>query len=330
MVRLRGSGLYPAAVLLFGEASSAFYEESDDEASKVVRSLSSALQGFFMVFQGQPEAGQAQATAAAVVLRNCSDPEALWLTLQAEAMSFLYMRSWDEHNSVLDEGIALGDQALGSPFWGAGLKSRRAFGALVTGDLETAKRLLREGLEVCRLLGEHYYMSWMLGHQARISAREGRIEDAIDLFGRSLSRSEDLGYKRGVQVSSAGLGGAQLAAGNLVEAESAFLTSLAAAEQMSMIREMLGLVAKCAHVRAAMGSNAEAVEMLATVVSEPLSSQQLFTDNIPTNQFAEETLGEIEKDLSSDDYSAAYQRGTERAYESLVKSVLDGVHGPNG
>ena len=156
-------GWYPAAVLLFAEASSAFDEESDDEASKVVRSLSSALQGFFMVFQGQPEAGQAQATEAAVVLRNCSDPEALWLTLQAEAMSFLYMRSWDEHNSVLDEGIALGDQALGSPFWGAGLKSRRAFGALVTGDLETAKRLLREGLEVCRLLGEHYYMSWMLG-----------------------------------------------------------------------------------------------------------------------------------------------------------------------
>lgn len=320
-------GWYPAAVLLFGEATVAFDEESEDEASKVARSLSSALEGFFMVFQGQPEAGQAKASEAAAVLRDCSDPEALWLTLQAEAMGFLYMRDWAGHNSVMDEGIGLGDHELESPFWAAGLKSRRAFGALVTGDLETAKRLLEEGLEVCRVLDEHYYMSWMLGHQARIAGREGRLDHAIDLFSQALARAEDLGYKRGVQISSVGLGEAHLVAGNFVEAENAFLTSLAAAEQMSMIRELLGIVSKCAQVRAVMGSNVEAVEMLATVVAEPLSSQQLFTDNIPINQFATETLGEIEKGLEADDYLAAYQKGTARPYETLVKSVLDGAHG---
>ncbi|MEE8407371.1 MAG: adenylate/guanylate cyclase domain-containing protein [Acidimicrobiia bacterium] len=322
-------GWYPAAVLLFGEALDAFEENSDDESTKVTRSLAAALQGFFLAFQGQPEAGYVAASNAANTLRSASDPEALWLALQSVAMTLLYMRRWEDHNKMMDEGIALGDQKLDSPFWAAGLKSRRAFGALVTGDIDTAKRLLLEGLEVCQQLDEHYYMSWMLGHQARIAAREGRLDDAIEMFGRSVERAQDLGYLRGVQVSSVGLGEVNVAAGNLVEAEASFITSLAAAEQMSMIREMLGIVAKCAQVRAVMGLNLDAVEMLATVVAEPASSQQLFTDDIPIDQFATDTLSEIEKELDPGDYSAAYGRGSARSYGDLVKSVLAGANPEN-
>jgi len=318
-------GWYPAAVLLFGEVLEAFEDDSNDESTRATRALAAALQGFFLGLQGNPELGHAAASKAAETLRQGSDPEALWLALQSAAMCLLYLRRWEEHNAVMDEGIALGDQKLASPFWAAGLKSRRAFVALVMGELATAKRLLVEGLEVCQSLDERYYMSWMLGHQARIAAREGRLDDAIELFSRSVDRAQGIGYLRGVQVSSVGLGEANVAAGNVEEAEAAFVTSLAAAEQTSMVREMLGIVAKCAEVRAVMGSNTEAVEMLATVLAEPASTQQLFTDNIPINQFATETLVEIEKELDPDDYSAAFGRGSARPYDELVKSVLDGV-----
>ena len=212
---------------------------------------------------------------------------------------------------------------LSSPFWAAGLKSRRAFGQVVTADLDTAKTLLVEGLEVLRLLDEHYYMSWMLGHQSRIAAREGRLEDAIDLFSQSRSRAQEIDYLRGVQTVSAGLGEVNVAAGHFEAAESAFEEGLAAAEQMSMIREMLGMVTKCAKVQAAMGEKLEAVEMLATVLAEPASTEQLFTDTSPINQIATEALEDIEKDLDPDEYSAAYAKGSSRPYDVLVKEVLD-------
>ena len=315
-------GWYPAAVILFGEALDAFDEDSDNEPTTVVRSLSAALQGFFLVFQGQPEAGLAAAAGAVDTLRTSPDSEALWLALQSHAMALLYLRRWEEHNAAMDEGILTGER-LGPPFWAAGLKSRRAFGALVTGDIDTAKRLLDEGLTVCQRLDEHYYMSWMLGHQGRIAAREGRLEDAVDSFSSSLDRARELGYLRGVQVASAGLGQVNVAAGNFEAAETAYIEGLAAAEQMSMIREMLGMVTMCAKVRGAIGQQSEAVEMLATVLAEPASAQQLFTDESPINQIATETLEDIEKDLDPVEYSDAYSRGSTRTYDVLVKNVLD-------
>jgi len=318
-------GWYPAAVGLFDEALDAFEKDTNDNSTTVARSLSAAIQGFFMVFLGRPEEGQEAAMKAVETLRGRSDPEALWLALQSAAMGLLYMLNWEEHNRMMDEGIRVGDQELDSPFWAASLKSRRAFGALATGDLGTARVLLEEGLEVCQQLDEHYYLSWMLGHQGRIAAAEGRVHDAVDLFGRALVRAKQIEYMRGVQIASVGLGEANIAAGNLEEAEAAFITSLAAAEQMSMVREVLGLVTKCATVRADMGSAEEAVEMLATVLAEPASNQQLFTDDMPIDQYATEKLGEIEKDLDPEVFSAAYSRGRARPYGDLIKSVLDGL-----
>ena len=315
-------GWYPAAVLLFGEALDGLDEQSVDGPTIVARATSTALRGFFLVFQGQPEVGRAAAAKAVDTLRTIAGPEELWMALQSLAMGQLYLRQWDEHNKTMDEGIALGE-TLSSPFWAPGHKSRRAFGALVTGDLGTAKTLLVEGMEVLRLLDEHYYMSWMLGHQGRIAAREGRLEDAIDLFGQSMNRARQIGYLRGVQTASAGLGEVNVAAGHFEAAESAFEEGLAAAEQMSMIREMLSMVTKCAKVQAAVGEKLDAVEMLATVLAEPASTQQLFTDTSPINQIATEALENIEKDLDPSEYSAAYARGAARRYDVLVKNVLD-------
>ena len=319
-------GWYPAAVQLFGEVVEALDKDSTDVQTRIVRALASALHGFFIVFMGQPEAGQVAGAEAVGKLIGYPDREALWLALQANAMGLIYLRRLEEHNAMMDQAIALGAEHMDSPLWAAGSKSRRAFGALMMGDIDTAKRLLKEGLEVCRQLDEHYYMSWMLGHEARIAGREGRLEDAVEFFAQGLDRAEELGFLRGIQVSADGLGTANVAVGNLEAAEQAFLKGLAAAEQSSMVREMLGIVAKCASVRAVMGLNEEAVEMLATVQADEASSLQLFTDTIPIDQFAAETLEKIEVDLDPESYAAAYERGSNRSTERLVKSVLDGLN----
>ena len=55
------------------------------------------------------------------------------------------------------------------------------------------------------------------------------------------------------------------------------------------------------------------------------SALQLFTDNIPIDQFANETLEGIKDEIDPGDYEAAYERGSTRSYERLVKDVLDGL-----
>ncbi len=320
-------GWYPGAVALFKEALDALDEHSDDQPTAVARAYSAAVHAFFVSLLGQPETGTAAAAKAADALRAFDDLEALWSALQAQAMGLLYLAGFEEHNAVMDEGIALGE-TLDSPFWAAGLKVRRSFGALATGDLSTAKRLLAESMEVLTQLDEHYYMSWNLGHQARIATREGRLQDAIGLFGRSADRARELGYPRGVQASMTGLAEANIAAGDLRAAETAFIGSLVAAERVSMVREMLGLMTKIARIRADLGYKQEAVELLATVLAEPTSVQRVFTDNATISEMARAALTELQKELDPNEYSAAHARGTSRPYDVAAKELIDSLDTP--
>ena len=96
-----------------------------------------------------------------------------------------------------------------------------------------------------------------------------------------MASCRDLGYIRGTMVNLEGLGDANIAAGRFEAAEQAFIEGMATADKMGMVRDMLGMMAKIAKVRAARGLPAEAVEMLATVLAQPISAQQPFTDNTP-------------------------------------------------
>ncbi len=125
-------------------------------------------------------------------------------------------------------------------------------------------------------------------------------------------------------VAQEGLGNTNVEAGNLEEAETAFIAAFVTAEQMGMVREMLGMITKVAKIRAAIGQEREAVEMLATVVAEPVSSQQLFTEKMSIKETAVSALAELEKDLGRDEYSAAYAKGAARPYDVAFKELLGG------
>ena len=92
---------------------------------------------------------------------------------------------------------------------------------MASGQIDTARRLLDEESEVLEPRGEHQLMSWNLGHRARLAMIDGRPKDAVELFGRAVDLSTDLGYPRGMHVNLAGIGGAHLAAGNPEAAETA-------------------------------------------------------------------------------------------------------------
>jgi hypothetical protein len=208
------------------------------------------------------------------------------------------------------------------PFWSAAMRNWRSFGAFLAGDFGTAARLLPEAYGPLEQVDDHYFMSWNLWVQAMIATQQHRPQDAIDLHARAVAGCRDLGYMRATMVNLEGLGEANVAAGRFEAAEQAFTEGMATADKMGMVRDMLGMMVKIARVRAARGLPAEAVEMLATVLAQPISAQQPFTDNTPIKDSAAQALDDLRDALSPEECSAALARGTSTPFAVAAKELI--------
>ncbi len=296
-------------------------ERSPDPTTITTRALSTAVQSFFRALLGQAETAAGEAVDT---LRTADDPEAFFIALFSNLVVLMYLGKYDEVVTESNAGVAVVD-TMDDPFWAVVIASFGAFPVLASGDFDTARRLLDEEQAVLEPRGEHQMMSWNLGHRARITMLEGRPRDAVELFGRAVELSSELGYMRGIHTNLAGLGDAHLAAGDLKAAELAFIKSLAAAEQMSMVREMLGMIAKIARVRALTGRPIEAVELNATVVADPSSTQRFLGEIATIRENASAALADLQEQLESDEYAAAHTRGASTSYDLAVKKLVSSL-----
>jgi predicted ATPase/class 3 adenylate cyclase len=314
-------GWYLAGISFFSEALEALPAHSDEDEVVKLRALAAAVQAWFMSLVGQPEAGEAAARNATDTLHDSLDFDAHMTAAQCHAVSLAYLGRMEEMAACMEEAMAVAD-AGDHPLWPAAMRNWRSFAAFLAGDIGTAENLLPESYEVYERLDEHYFMSWNLWMQAMIATQQDRPQDAIDLYTRQVARCRDIGYMRGTMVALEGLGEANVAAGSFEAAEKAFIEGMVTADKMGMVRDMLGMMAKIAKVRAATGRPAEAIEMLATIHAEPISAQQPFTDNTPIKDIAAEALDDLRDVLGPDEYSAARARGTSTPFEVAAKELM--------
>ena len=312
-------GWYLAAVSLFDQALEALDEGSNVSASNL-KALAGGAKAYSLALLGQPEAERT--TEYVDVLRASGEAIPLWHGLQNLAINLSYLGRHDEMCEAADEMIVCGEK-LENPFWVAGGQNWRSLPSLLLGDLDTANRLLPEAMKAFEDIDEHYFMTWTLYLQAMIATSEQRPQDAIELYARQVSRGREIGYRRGTMVALEGLGKANLAAGELEASEIAFIESLAAAEEMGMVADMLGVIAKVAKVRALMSRKAEAVELLATVLAEPMRSQNTMSDMITIEEMATASLDELRAELDPDEFSDAHLRGTSKPYDVATKELLE-------
>jgi predicted ATPase/class 3 adenylate cyclase len=321
-------GWYQAFLALFDEASEAF-EQGRDDAAVVAQAHILAIRGATLALMGRSEAGLAKVRKGVALMRESGDPEELFFALQLEAQTVLYLGRFDEAAASVDEAIALSEKPdshwTDRRFWAAGFKNLGAFVALATGDTHRAAMLLDESREVLEPIEELYYMSWNLGHRARLALGEGLLEDAIDLFSQSAERARQLGFLRGLQVSLAALGEVSLTTGDQVTAQAAFIESLDAAERMSMVPEMLGALVSVGRVSAANGRYKEAVELLATVIAEPTSNRQLFTESTSINAMASVELEKLQDVVDTSEYERAQAAGSSKDYRVVAKQLIDTI-----
>jgi predicted ATPase/class 3 adenylate cyclase len=315
-------GWYRAGISLFGEALEALPARSDKDDVLTLRALAAAVQACFSSLVGQSETGEAAARNATDTLHDSLDFEARITAAQCLAVSLAYLGRMEEMAACTEEAMALADAGNHPPLWPAAMRTWRSFAAVLAGDIATAESLLPESYEVLLGLDEHFIMSWNLWVQAKIATQQGRPKDAVDLHTRQVARCRDIGYMRGTMVALEGLGDANVTAGRFAAAEQAFIEGIVTADKMGMAKDMLGMMAKIAKVRAAMGQTAAAVELLATVLEEPISAQQPFTANTPIKDVAAEALHGLRDALSPDVYSAALNRGRSTLFEVAAKELM--------
>jgi len=313
-------GWYPAAVAIYDEALEAF-TQGDDDATVGAREMSRAARSSFVTLQGRADEGASEAKKALAALPASASPSDRWIAVQCVAMGTAYMGEVEEMIATLDGAFDEFD-ALDERLWVSGIKNWRSFAAVLQGDFDTMKRLLADVMTVYEAKDEHYFMTWALWLLAMIATSEGRPQDAIDLYTRQVGRADQIGYLRGLTVAHEGLGEANVAAEHFEEAETAFVHSAQVAEQMGMVPDMLNLMTKIAKVRAALGRDSDAVELLATVCANPISEQQPFTETIPIREAASAVLDDIRVRLDADVYEAAIAQGKTASFDAVFNQLL--------
>ena len=320
-------GWYQAALALFGEAAAGF--DGKDAEAVVAGGYLGALHGLFLALLGRPAAGVETADPVVDVMRGSGDTEAMFFALLAQATAHLYVRDFADCSRAIDEIEALEAEGGSSwpdlRYWVAGLRPLGAFAALATGDRERAERLLDESSAVLEQVGDSLFMTWNLGHRGRLAVGDGRLEEAIRLFTQSVDLARSIGFLRGMQVSLAALGDANRAFGNLRESETAYLASLDAADRTGMVAETLGVLVRISMVLSETGRQDQAVSVLASVLSEPSSAKQVFTDTTPIATAAAAQLEKLQAVLDDETFERSRTEGSARPLGALVKELTSPV-----
>jgi tetratricopeptide (TPR) repeat protein len=270
---------------------------------------------------GQPDAGLVAADAPTKALARSPDPIDYWIAVQCLALTHAYLGSAGEMAAKLDEAIPQ-FESMDEQFWFSSLMNWRSFAAVLAGDIDTATAFLDRASDGLGAGDEYWISAWYLWLRAMIATQENRTDDAIDLFTRQVALCREVSYVRGTVVSMEGLGEANVAAGKLDAAATAFIEGMVSAERMGMVGDVLSMIRKVAGVRALQGRPMEAVELLATVLAEPASAHMPFTDPQPNREPAAAALSELEAAMDAGEYTAAFERGSARPYDVAAKELL--------
>ena len=313
-------GWSKAGAELFGEAAAGFADPESDTA-ETVRIAAAAVQAKFMVNLGHVETAAPVLAEAVDQLRTASDPNLFLIALESLCEVLTYLGQAEEIVSRSIEAIEVSSQLLG-PRWSVGMVNYKAMGLMMQGDLETASRMLEEADVVLAEVGEQFMRPWNLSIQAMIAMMQGRVTDAIELQKLQVEISEAAGYSRAVAISLDGLGASYAAAGDLDAARDTLLQALDQYVQMGLVVEVASVVVKVAGVQAAMGDDESAVALLASALSDPISSRQSPMDQTVIADLATPSLAEAEERLEPAVYAAAHDLGSATPLAVKAKELL--------
>jgi predicted ATPase len=308
-----------AGMELFAEAVSALQGQADEE-SVTLHALAMAYQGYFMSWLGLSDQGYELAKESVEILGQLNHPEALAFAYESLAINAYCLNRFMEEvtgkNRLLKIATELDDK------WLLALALFEAsMVALRNEDYTKAERLAESSLNLNEEIGNAIRSTLSLLALGHAALARGDYEGASDCYLRCLKISQETGFLWGIEKASKYLGKVALSIDKIVEAENYLLQSLRITNEIGLVRDILNLLFEYACLLVAQGNSEQAAELLALVLSHPVSHQIRLGEG-RIRDSAKSLLVELKDELSPEAYTAALERGQELEMDEVIIELV--------
>jgi len=305
---------------LFREAVNALSSKHTDEKSEYVKALALAHQGFFKTWLGFADQGYELAKEGVDILERLDHPFELTLALGSLNLAADFLTRYAEAEAVARKMLNIANQQndkwlLGYTLYKVSVANPPKH------DHAEMRRLAQASMNLFEELGEAMVLISPLVTLGHAVFALGEHERARQIYLRCLNTSEEIGYRWGIANACKYLGQMALALHETVEAETYLLRSLKIADETGSGRDQANLLCDLARVRMAENQLEGAVELLAVVLQHPASHLHRLGGG-STRDRVQELLNTLKAELSTEAYTAAWERGNARDFDQVVGDLL--------
>lgn len=297
------------------------FSPGGSDAGDVTGATAAVYAAKFLADLGRVDEAAPIAESAAAALRRASALLPMMAALEALAEISMYRGDIEQTLALSEEAIGLATEADHDLYF-AGMRGYEGGAHLHTGELDLALDLLTEADGILERLGDRFMRSWNLYMQGSIALMQGRVDDAIELQQHQVQLASDIGYLRVVALGLQGLGQAYLIRQDFPAADEAVLGSIELFERLGFLNELAYSMVMLGRSRAGLGRAEQAVQILASVIADPVSERDYVFEPVTIGASAADTLTELEAVLDAEAFTAARATGASRPLDVVVKEVV--------
>jgi predicted ATPase len=312
---------YHGGLDLFAGAEAAFLESGNGEAIEAVVALLHSTVGFFESMLGAMDVGREMFLESLDTLQALDRRRESLMPLTGLYVCNLILNNVAEARQAALDVIETATE-LGDTWWEADGLGGLAAVYMWTGSFEEARLYAEKSVTMWEKIGDPWGPIWPTQILAGLEAMAGNYTAAKRRYQFVLETTLSMNFKRGVQFMYNDLGNVSFMLEDYGEAEAYYLRSLGISDEIGMTLELLASFYDLARVRAAMGREVEALEMLAIVIKNPAGTQRALYRQSSIEEDAETLRSELEDRLEPETYAAAWGRGMSRELQEAVDEVL--------
>jgi tetratricopeptide (TPR) repeat protein len=316
-------GWLHAGLKLFSEAETTFGEAIMGEDDKVVFAQILAARAHFTSLLGFAQQGREMAQESVAIYRRLNRRQELLLSLNSLAIANFHLGKMTEVIEAAQEGLEIA-RDLGYKWWEANSLLWLAAANRAMQSFNEVGRFAQDAGKIVDDIGDPWLSVWPGHHLAGLATTQGNYLEAKERFLLVLEAARSVNFRRGMLYTYNDLGTVNFLLGEFVEAEQAYLRSLKISDETGQIIELLGNLCDIARVWVALKEETKAVELLVVVLQNSASKEHFFYRQLTIHEDAEQLLSELETELSSEDFAAAWENGLALDLGDQVTLLLEG------
>jgi predicted ATPase/DNA-binding CsgD family transcriptional regulator len=316
-------GWLHAGLNLFSEADATFRETIMGEDVKVVFAQILAARAHFTSLLGFAQQGLEMAQESVAIHRRLNRRQEILLSLNSLTIANFHLGKMTEVIEAAQEGLEIARE-LGYKWWEANTLLWLAAANRAMQSFNEVDRFAQEAGKIVGEIGDPWLSVWPGHHLAGLAAVRGDYLEAKERYYLVLEAAQSVNFKRGMLYTYNDLGTVNFLLGEFVEAEQAYLRSLRISDDTGQIMELLANLCDIARVWIALEEEIKAVELLVVVLQNSASKEHYLYKQLTIQEDAEQLLSELETELSSADFTAAWENGIDQNLGAQVTHLLEG------